>query len=471
MKRFIKWLIIALLTFGSFGLLFYTYKLNVLEIKYFICLSMIVILLWLFIFIKLIRKKTKAFTKILLSIISVLLIVIYGFGARYIDSTIEYAKKITNAKYENVNYLVLTLNNSEYETISDLKDKTLGFMSNDNYLYESTKKLEKQINFINNTYEEIGTLIGNLYENKIDALVIRSSYFNILEENNVAFTKEYKEIYSYTIRVKKEKEVSTIDITKDPFIIYISGTDSRTSVSDVARSDVNIVSVINPNDRKILLISIPRDYYVQLHGTTGVKDKLTHAGVYGINMSIETIEDLLNIDINYYVKVSFNTVEKVVDTIDGIDIYSDTEFTATGNHGTACNYIVGEQHLNGECALRFARERKIYATGDRHRGQNQQAVITSIINKMSNPKYLIRYDKILKNTEGTLETDISYDEISSLARYELTDLKKWSVESISLDGEGAMLPTYSMGDINLYVMIPNEDTINNAKNKIDEYLR
>ena len=188
-------------------------------------------------------------------------------------------------------------------------------------------------------------------------------------------------------------------------------------------------------------------------------------------MSSETIEDLLDIDINYYLKVSFSTVEKVVDTIDGIDIYSDTEFSATSLSGNKCNYIVGNQHLNGECALRFARERKIYISGDRHRGQNQQAVITSIINKMSNPKYLIKYDKILNNINGTMETNLTYDEIVSMAKFELSDLKKWNVESISLDGEGAMLPTYSMGDINLYVMIPDENTINNAKNKIDEYLR
>ncbi|MBO6195184.1 MAG: LCP family protein [Bacilli bacterium] len=465
MKRFIKYLIMALLTFSSFGLLFYTFKLNVLNIKSFILLSMAIVFIWAILFLILLKSK-KTGLKVFIGIISLLFIFVYGIGARYISKTVEYINKATNIKYETINYKVLTLKSNDINEILDLTDKNIGFMSTDKYLDKSTKKLEKRLDFEDKTYEEIGTLIGSLYEGKVEAIVVSDSYLELLEENNVEFTLEDKEVYSYSIRVIKTKEDKKVDVTKDTFIMYISGSDSRGSVSDVARSDVNIVAVVNPTKRKVLLVSIPRDYYVQLHGTTGVKDKLTHAGVYGIDMSINTIEDLLGIDINYYTKVSFNTVVKIVDTIDGIDINSDTEFTGSKN----CHYVVGEQHLNGECALRYARERKIYESGDRHRGQNQQAVITAIINKMTNPKYLIRYDKILKNTEGTFETNMSYDEITNLAKYELTDLKKWSVESYNLDGTGDMQPTYSMGDINLYVMQPDMVTVKIAQNKINEYL-
>ena len=466
MKRFIKYLIMALLTFSSFGLLFYTYKLNVLNIKSFILLSMGVIVIWAILFLILLKSK-KTGVKIFVGIISLIFIFVYALGARYINRTVEYINKATNIKYETINYKVLTLKSSDVKEILDLTDKKIGFMSTDKYLNKSTKKLKKRLDFNDMTYEEIGTLIGSLYEGKIDALVISDSYLELLEENNVSFTTEDKEIYDYSIKVVKTEDEKKIDVTKEPFIVYISGSDSRGSVSDVARSDVNIVAVINPSTRKVLLVSIPRDYYVQLHGTTGTKDKLTHAGVYGIDMSVNTIEDLLGIDINYYVKVSFNTVVNLVDTIDGIDIYSDEAFNA----GAGCNYIVGDQHVNGTCALRFARERKIYMTGDRHRGQNQQQVITAIIHKMTNPKYLIRYDRILQNTEGTFETNMSYDEITNLVKYESLDLKDFRVESISLDGQGAMLPTYSMGDINLYVMLPDEGTINNAKTKISEYMK
>ncbi len=466
MKRFIKYLIMALLTFSSFGLLFYIFKLNVLTIKPFIILSSIVTIIWAILFLILWKSKKKGI-KVFFGIISIFFIIIYALGCRYTSKTVNYINKATNIKYETINYKVLTLNNNEYSEVLDLTDKNIGFLSTDKYLDKSTKKLEKRMKFNNKKYEEIGTMIGSLYEGKIDALVISDSYLEVLEENNVEFTTEDKEIYKYSIKVIKTKEEKEVDITKEPFIVYISGSDSRGSVSETARSDVNIVAVVNPIKRKVLLVSIPRDYYVQLHGTTGVKDKLTHAGVYGVDMSINTIEDLLGIDINYYTKVSFNTVVNLVDTIDGIDINSDTEFDGNKN----CHYIVGKQHLNGECALRFARERKVYETGDRHRGQNQQEVITAIINKMSNPKYLIRYNKILKNTEGTIETNMSYDEITSLVKFELSDLKKWSTESYNLDGVGDMQPTYSMGNINLYVMEPDMITVKIAQNKINEYLK
>ena len=470
MKRFIKYLIMALLTFSSFGLLFYIFKLNVLNTKIFILLSMGITLIWALLFFTLLKCK-KAGLKIFVGFISIIFIFIYALGCRYASRTVNYIKNATNIKYETINYKVLTLKDNSANEVLDLTGKNIGFMSTDTYLNKSTKKLEKRLKFNDKKYEEVGTMLGSLYEGKIDAVVLNDSYLEVLEENNVEFTTDDKEIYNYSIKVIKTKEEKKVNVTKDPFIVYISGSDSRGTVSDVARSDVNIVAVVNPEKRKVLLVSIPRDYYVQLHGTTGVKDKLTHAGVYGIDMSITTIEDLLGIDINYYTKVSFSTVEKVVDTIDGIDINSDTAFTAYALDKSKCEYVEGNNHVDGKCALRFARERKIYESGDRHRGQNQQTVITAIINKLSNPKYLIRYDKILKNSEGTFETNLSYEDITSLVKFELTDLKKWDIESYSLDGVGDMQPTYSMGSINLYVMEPDMITVKIAQNKINDYMK
>ena len=256
-----------------------------------------------------------------------------------------------------------------------------------------------------------------------------------------------------------------VNVTTEPFILYISGSDSRGAITETARSDVNILAVVNPKDFKILLVSIPRDYYVQLHGTTGTKDKLTHAGIYGIDMSKTTIEDLLDIKINYTIKVGFTTLTKVVDAVDGIDIYSDTAFKR-GN----CTFVQGNQHLNSECALLYARERYSYSSGDRHRGQNQQQIITALIAKISDPHYLVRYSKILESAQDSFESSLSFDEITSFARYQLSELRAWKVESISLDGTGAMMPTYSMGAQLLYVMQPNVNTITNAQKKINDYL-
>ena len=220
-----------------------------------------------------------------------------------------------------------------------------------------------------------------------------------------------KVIYTYKVVVKdkstKKLTITKEDTSKDPYIIYISGTDSRTTVKAVSRSDDNIIAVVRPKDHKILLIHIPRDYYVQLSGTTGIKDKLTHAGVYGINKSINTIEDLLDIKINEYIKVSFATVIKSVDLLDGIDIYSEKAFIPWTNRN--CYIKQGVQHVDGTCALAFARERKTYERGDRHRGENQEQVLSKIIEKMTNPKYLVKYNDILTQTESSFETNISYE--------------------------------------------------------------
>ena len=453
--------------------IYYIKKLNILDIKYLFIFAGVVTLLCALNLFKLLRKKTSKPSRIIFGIFSLLLIIIYGFICRYSSSTIDFFKKATNLKMETVNYSVLVLKDTDYKDILDLTDKKIGFLSTDNNLNDSVKVLKNKFKFEKSNYEDIGSLLGELYNNELNAISINDAYISLLEESNNEFVKNYKVVYTYKVNVKvKDNKVNKVDFTKDPFIIYISGTDSRGSVSDVSRSDVNIIAVVNPTTHKILLVSTPRDYYVQLHGTTGIKDKLTHAGVYGIDMSKNTMEDLLDINIDNVVKVSFRTVVNLVDTIDGIDINSDTEFTATSElTRNKCYYVEGNNHLNGDCALRYARERKTYTTGDRHRGQNQQQVITAIVEKMTNPKYLIRYNQILKNIDGTIETDINYEQITELAKYELTNLSKWSVESISLDGEGAMLPTYSMGyDLPLYVMIPNEETVNNAKNKINEYL-
>jgi len=245
---------------------------------------------------------------------------------------------------------------------------------------------------------------------------------------------------------------------------------------------------VNPNVSKILLLTIPRDTYVQLHGTTGIKDKLTHAGSYSLEMSKATIEDFLDITIDYTVKVSFETVVKIVDVIGGIDINSDTamtlnadtsQFCHDGDESEACktakktcSYVEGWNHLDGTCALRYSRERKTYYTGDNHRGQNQQQVLTAIINKISSEKsLLLNFPAILKAAENTFHTSFTYDDITSLLRFELTKTPSWQIESIQIEGTARYAGTYTMGEATkLYVMDASEDSIKSAQEKIDKYL-
>ncbi len=269
---------------------------------------------------------------------------------------------------------------------------------------------------------------------------------------------------------KEEKKENLTNFGDKPIVFYISGSDSRTSVSDEsARSDVNIVTVVNPTTSKILLISIPRDYYVQLHGTTGLRDKLTHAGIYGINMSKQTVEDILDVKIDDTIKVGFDALKDIVDAIDGIDIYSDQDLTP--HTDKSCHFTTGTQHVDGKCALAFSRERYAYETGDRHRGQNQQQVISKIIAKVTTPAYILKLPDILRAADGMFETSLTYAEMLDIIKFQLFSGTNWKIESISLDGTGSSQPTYSMPGQDLYVMIPNQETIDDAHDKIVEYLK
>ena len=413
------------------------------------------------------RKRTNKTSRIIVSIVCIIFTITYIVINYSIVHTTKVIDNITTNNEEYKIYEVLVLKDSKYKSIKQLKNTNIGFIETDTYLEESTNTLKKKIDYELNKYTDISTLFTSLEENKVSAISIEESMINILEEE-IAISDKTKIIYEYKVLAKNDNVIKTENNTNKPFILYISGTDSRTGINTVSRSDVNIVAAINPNTRKILLVSIPRDYYVQLHDTTGIKDKLTHAGVYGINKSITTIEDLLDIKIDRYVKVSFDTVKRTVDLIDGIDIYSDIDFTSWMSK--KCKFHTGVQHVDGFCALAFARERKAYTRGDRHRGENQEQVITKVLEKITEPKYLLKYNSLLDITKDTFHTNMSKEEIIKLVENEYYATTKWQIETYNLDGEGAMLPTYSMGSMNLWVMIPDEETIYTAKEKINDYL-
>lgn len=260
-------------------------------------------------------------------------------------------------------------------------------------------------------------------------------------------------------------------INDDAFIFYISGIDQFGNVNSVrGRSDVNQLAVVNMKTNHVLLVNTPRDYYVQLAGTTGLKDKLTHAGFYGINKSVATLENLYEIDIDYYIRVNFDTLIKVVDEVGGIDVYSEIAFTPWTNKNIQIN--AGWNHLDGAGALAFSRERKSYLGGDRHRGTNQQQVITAIINKVTDSKTLIaNFNDILKTLAGSFQTNMPMNDITGIIKRQINDMPRWTIESMAVNGTDSRNYTYSMGaDTLLYVMEPDINSLNNAKDKIQKVL-
>jgi LCP family protein required for cell wall assembly len=278
------------------------------------------------------------------------------------------------------------------------------------------------------------------------------------------FATKTKIIETISLKVSNEVETKEVNVSKEAFNVYISGIDIFGDISLVSRSDVNMIMTVNPNTHQILLTSIPRDYYVQLHNTTGYKDKLTHAGIYGVDMSVKTIEDLLDININYYARVNFTTLISLVDAIDGIDIYSNQSFVA--QDGTT--FKKGMNHLNGTKALSFARERHAFKDGDRQRGKNQQAVITAIIDKVMSSRTLVtKYTTILETLGKSFQTNIDTSKIYELVNMQLDKMPNWEIDSISLDGTDSSNYTYSYKLQKLYVMEPNMDTVRAARDQIN----
>ena len=448
-------IILAAEAITSFLILNALAKLNLLQTWQYL----LVVLLFGGIFLlnlhKLIISKRASRASKIICIVSAIFFTIAGaFGYKYARQTIDFVENVTGSRYETQIYQVRVLKSSSYKEVEQLARQHVGFLSTNPNLENTKRTLKSTVDYRDKNYAEIGSLIAAIYDFDVAAVVLNQSYLDFLEESDNKFVEESEKIFEFEVRMDAPDNHQTVDVATEPFILYISGSDSRGDITETARSDVNILTIINPKTFKILLVSIP------------TKDKLTHAGVYGIDMSKNTIQDLLDIKINYTVKVGFNTLLKVVDAVDGVDIDSDTAFKRGD-----CNFIEGKQHLNSECALAYARERYTYSSGDRHRGQNQQQILTALIYKVSDPHYLVRYPKILETAQDSFETSLTFDEITSFARYQLSELRSWQVESISLDGTGAMLPTYSMGAQPLYVMQPNAKTVSDAQKKIAEYLK
>ncbi len=249
------------------------------------------------------------------------------------------------------------------------------------------------------------------------------------------------------------------------FTMYISGIDNRGGLIAKSRSDVNILATVNVDTRQVVLVSTPRDFYVPLPISNGYPDKLTHAGIYGVDVSIGTLEMLYDIDVDYYFRVNFNGFEKIVDALGGVTVHSDYAFTTPGGY----SFQKGENNLNGEQALVFARERKSFSEGDRQRGKNQMAVIKAVINKAMSPAILSNYAELMESMEGSFETSMPYDVIAELVRDMLTKGGSWNIVSCSANGSGDSRRPYSMST-DAYVMIPDQATVDAAIEKMQQVI-
>ena len=254
-------------------------------------------------------------------------------------------------------------------------------------------------------------------------------------------------------------------ITKEPFVVYLSGVDNRGELTENARSDVNILAVVNPSTKRVALINTPRDYYVDLAGTNS-KDKLTHAGLYGVETSMATLGNLYGVSVDHYIRINFAGFINIVDALGGVDVYSDQAFTSVGSPGyyDPTTFAEGWNHLDGKSALAFARERHAFKTGDIQRGINQMKVIDAMVEKLKSPALLMSFSKLMDAMADCFVTSLSQEQISALVRMQLSDLSSWDIQSYSVTGTGAKSSKcYSAKGQSLYVMKPDENSVNEAK--------
>lgn len=445
------------------------YKLNMIPGKFLIPVYILIFVIYTGLLLTVFLPKVKSKIKVISIVVLVLFGVIFGFADKYIFTTLNFMDILDRDILQKERYDVYVLENSSYNKLEDLKGKKVGLYQNSNS-EKACSELKNKIDFEIIEYTDVEKMFESLNNDEINAIIISSSVKNLLDTELNDINIKIKSIYNFKISIEKNDIVKVVNVTNTPFNVYIAGGDGYGSIDYTFNTDVNMVATINPTTRKILLTSIPRDYYVNLVGQgPNAYDKLTHAGYYGIEESVKTVENLLDTDINYYVKINFSTIEGIVDAIGGVDVYSDYDFyeKAFGKY----HFTIGNNHLDGKQALAFARERKSFATGDVQRVKNQQKVVEAIINKVTSSTALISsYDRILDTVSENLDTNMPSKDISRLVKMQLNDMRGWTIESQNAVGTSQMGPTYTFPTLNLYTMLPDEDSVNSLKAKIKEYL-
>ena len=412
------------------------------------------------------------------TVLAVIMIAILAFGGFYINKTRSAISNISGETTEVTQMAVYVKSDDAADSVEATAGYTYGILSSLDR--ENTDGAVAHLNSQFGTevqtkeYAGLTELADGILNGEVNAMLLNSGYLSV-----------YEDMDGYTDFSTKIKEVGTVDVEStiqsaeestpvEPittanggkvYTIYLSGIDTRGEMTAKSRSDVNIIATVNTDTHEILLVSTPRDYFVPLSISGGAPDKLTHAGIYGIDVCMDTLGMLYDIDINYYFRINFGGFVKVIDALGGITVNSDYDFDSKNILGYHFNK--GENYLNGEQALIFARERYAFQEGDRQRGKNQMEVIRGVVKKALSPEILTSYSSILSSLDGCFGTNITYEEIAQILQQQLTNGGDWTIVSYSVDGTGATEKPYSMSQ-KAYVMVPNYDTVNKAKSLMEK---
>lgn len=468
-----------LLVVASFYLLYQLIKINVLPTKLLFLITIIFVLLDT-IFALLLCYYTRAIvSKIICVVITLVLIFGSCLGGYYISKTGSLLTNITNVtKHAKNTVSVVVKQSSDIKNKSQLNGLSVGTLRTIGTQGSSKalKELSKDGIVMNQSeYDSLSAMLESFYNGEVDSIIINeSSRSQILDMESYAdFDNNTRVVYQTSYKVENTDKANAVsDITSKPFNVLISGSDTRGGFDENGRSDVIMVATINPKTSTILLTSVPRDFYVTTACDAadgcmqGALDKITHTGIHGTNTTKRTVEQLLGIEINYTFKVGFDTVTDLVDALGGVDVYVEPGYAVSTS---TFSVHEGTNHLDGEHALAYARERYSYTEGDRQRTKNQQQVLMGIVNEATKPSVITKYASIMDAMANTFSTTMSNEEISDLIKYQINNNPKWKMEQYMVDGTGDTLMCAELGDA-ASVMVPDQSTVKMAKDKINAVL-
>ena len=400
-------------------------------------------------------------------VLSVILGILQAIGIVYMLKADKLMADVGGANYKTDNMIVVVKKDNPASNLMDASMYRFGTQTavdqenTQTMLDNINKALGREVKV--EQYGTVQELANALLEGRVDAAVYNQALDGLITDSIEDYFDKVRVLYHYGIETELEQETADVG---EPFNVYISGIDVDGPIATNSRSDVNIIMTVNPNTKKILLTTTPRDYYVQIPDISGEqRDKLTHAGTYGADASMRTLEQLYVIDISYYARVNFSSLVKIVDTLGGVDVDSDFEFTAGGYQ-----FKKGMNHLDGKQALAFSRERYSFEDGDNQRGKDQEKVLTAILNKAMSPAILSNASALIADVSDSVQTNMTQEEMAKFIKMQLNDGASWTIESQAASGNGDTQACFSSGDQPLYVMWPDEAVVQSISAKMNEIL-
>ena len=488
--------LLAFLLVATEGILIYSiWKLTGSEIVFKIVTTLVVLLVVSILLVLLPwrswKGKTSAFVIRTIAVLLAIIMILPSFWGIYALSKLEQTfEAITNTSTISSQVGVYVLTDDPAQTIEDARDYLFGITPS--YDAENTNKTLDEMAALyqaapaTQEFDSVFAMVTGLYIGDVQAMVLNTAYITLLEgvEEFGDFVSKTRLLKEYTIVTEvqptdpehhdpanpthpADPELPTVEVVDplyQPFAIYLSGSDTRTTTLAPARSDVNIIAVVNPGTKQILLINTPRDYFIPTAASeAGSPDKLAHCGVWGIECSMNTLSNFYGIPLKYYAQINFTGFETLIDSIGGVTIYSE--------EGDGVHLEPGANYMDGTTALAFARDRYSYADGDNARGRHQMQVISAVVDKLTSGSLITNYSQIMDSLQGMFVTSVPNETISAYIKMQLADMAHWDVYSFAVTGYGGYDQPYSMGGLFAWVMYPNQDSADHAAGLMNRMLR